>query len=68
MTNLYGELYDIIAYSEPQQVAERVENLLANYDFSLFKKEQVRSNLYDWVAYESPVNALKKMYEVLSSQ
>ena len=67
MTNLYGELYEIIAYLEPQQVAERVEDLLANHDFSLFKKEQVRSNLYDWIAYQSPENALRKMYEVLTS-
>lgn len=65
--NLYSTIYDIVAYSEPQQIIDKVDDLLLNCDLPPEQMESIRSKLYDWVAYYEPKDILEKIYQAIEN-
>lgn len=65
--NLYSTIYDIVAYSEPQQIIDKVDDLLLNCDLPPEQMESIRSKLYDWVAYYEPKDVLEKIYQTIEN-
>lgn len=65
-TDVYSLIYDIIAYSEPQEAIDKLSTLVANLNLPPEQVEDLQGKLYDWVAFYRPIDALEEIYQAIN--
>ena len=64
-TEVYSLIYDIIAYSEPQEAIDKLNGVVA-LNVSSERVEDLQGKMYDWVAFYRPIDALEEIYQAIN--